>query len=251
MVGCWSNGAKEMPVLCVGLRSLGACLWWLVGSWLAHPMVLPYRIAADTVICMDAYVPSDATAAARAISARHAGTGDRLPRHETYGDITPRTLASGEGLGQEGEWGREWEREGEGEGEGEWERGVEREHGLSSMAAGVNMCVMQPLAAFLPAFLRACWTSHPQAHSTHTCCCCCCCSVAPAAVHPRPVSAHGRDLRVKTRTLHCIQLDQEEELDLRCAGGLCGGAGSSGCWCICQSGASLAAAAQQRGLQRR
>ncbi|KAI3425930.1 hypothetical protein D9Q98_007902 [Chlorella vulgaris] len=86
-----------------------------------------YFDVADTVICMDAYVPSDATAAARAISARHAGTGDRLPRHETYGDITPRTLAS---------------------------------------------------------------------------------------VHPRPVSAHGRDLRVKTRTLHCIQLDQEEELDL-------------------------------------
>lgn len=34
------------------------------------------------------------------------------------------------------------------------------------------------------------------------------------AVHPRPLAAHGRDLRVKTRTRACIQLDQDE-LDLR------------------------------------
>lgn len=85
-----------------------------------------YFDVADTVICMDAYVPSDVTAAALAISARHAGKGDSLPCHTHYGDVTPRTLVS---------------------------------------------------------------------------------------VHPRPVAAHGRDLRLKTRTLHCIQLD-DEELDL-------------------------------------
>jgi predicted ABC-class ATPase len=50
---------------------------------------------ADTVIVMDAYVPSDATAAAKAIAARHAGAGDRLPQLPDYGEVTPRTLVSG------------------------------------------------------------------------------------------------------------------------------------------------------------
>ena len=37
----------------------------------------------------------------------------------------------------------------------------------------------------------------------------------PPAVHPRAAAgAGGRDLRVKTRTVSCIQLDQDE-LDLR------------------------------------
>ena len=44
---------------------------------------------------MDGYVPSDVTEAAQAISRRHAGTGASLPRHETYGDVTPRCLLSG------------------------------------------------------------------------------------------------------------------------------------------------------------
>lgn len=50
---------------------------------------------ADTVICMDCYVPADVTDAAQAISRRHAGPDERLPRHEEYGEVTPRALLSG------------------------------------------------------------------------------------------------------------------------------------------------------------
>jgi hypothetical protein len=51
---------------------------------------------ADTVICMDCYIPSDVTQQAKAIAARHAGMGDALPRLAEYGAVTPRTLVSGE-----------------------------------------------------------------------------------------------------------------------------------------------------------
>jgi predicted ABC-class ATPase len=54
-----------------------------------------YFDVADTVICMDEYLPADVTAQAQAISRRHAGPGDSLPRPERYGDVTPRTLSSG------------------------------------------------------------------------------------------------------------------------------------------------------------
>ncbi|KAL4436891.1 hypothetical protein ABPG75_004030 [Micractinium tetrahymenae] len=53
-----------------------------------------YFDVADTVICMDSYVPADVTEAAQAISRRHAGPGERLPRHEEYGEVTPRALLS-------------------------------------------------------------------------------------------------------------------------------------------------------------
>ena len=52
-------------------------------------------VPTDCVICMDSYCPSDVTAAAQAIAARHAGTGDRLPSAAEYGDITQRSLVSG------------------------------------------------------------------------------------------------------------------------------------------------------------
>ncbi|KAL4432541.1 hypothetical protein ABPG77_000478 [Micractinium sp. CCAP 211/92] len=92
-----------------------------------------YFDVADTVICMDSYVPTDVTEAAQAISRRHAGAGGRLPRHDEYGEVTPRVLLS---------------------------------------------------------------------------------------VHSRPLARGGeRDLRVKTRTRSCIQLDQDE-LDLSAVGQL-------------------------------
>lgn len=56
-----------------------------------HCLALP----ADTVICMDSYVPADVTEAAQAISRRHAGHGERLPQLGEYGEVTPRTLLSG------------------------------------------------------------------------------------------------------------------------------------------------------------
>jgi hypothetical protein len=40
-------------------------------------------------------VPADVTAQAQAISRRHAGPGETLPRQTEYGDITPRCLLTG------------------------------------------------------------------------------------------------------------------------------------------------------------
>ncbi len=67
------------------------CTWLQVDSVVSTPCVC----CADTVICMDEYLPADVTTQAQAISRRHAGPGDSLPRAERYGDVTPRTLASG------------------------------------------------------------------------------------------------------------------------------------------------------------
>ncbi len=58
---------------------------------------------------MDSYVPTDVTEAAQAISRRHAGAGGRLPRHDEYGEVTPRVLLSGVwrvGWGEMGFYGR-------------------------------------------------------------------------------------------------------------------------------------------------
>ena len=72
-----------------------------IACWARATLCLPPALPpADTVICMDAYVPSDVTAAALAISARHAGKGDSLPCHTHYGDVTPRTLVSGATAGR-------------------------------------------------------------------------------------------------------------------------------------------------------
>lgn len=57
------------------------------------PRIVP--TCADTVICMDEYLPADVTAQAQAISRRHAGPGDSLPRAEQYGDVTARSLVTG------------------------------------------------------------------------------------------------------------------------------------------------------------
>ncbi|KAI7846207.1 hypothetical protein COHA_000277 [Chlorella ohadii] len=121
-----------------------------------------YFDVADTVICMDEYLPADVTTQAQAISRRHAGPGDSLPRAERYGDVTPRTLKSGE-------------------------LALER----------CRMLMLQLMLALL-LLLGGCHTPRPGARR---------------AVHSRPLAAHGRDLRVKTRTRSCIQLDQDE-LDL-------------------------------------
>jgi hypothetical protein len=73
------------------------CCRYILPSFFLHFFIPSFFFLsfADTVICMEAYVPADVTAQAQAISRRHAGPGETLPRHTEYGDITPRCLLTG------------------------------------------------------------------------------------------------------------------------------------------------------------
>ena len=154
-----------------------------------HPA--PCCTPSDTVICMDSYNPLDVTERALAISRRHAGPGERLPRAKAYGDVTPRTLVSGAHLlgGAGGRAGR---------------RGCRRLRTQPCAAGARYACRGQE------ASVRCCMAARSRCPPGTT-------PSAPA-VHPRLAAGHGRDLRIKTRTIHCVQLDGDE-LDLRCVGG--------------------------------
>ena len=147
---------------------------------------------------MDQYIPADVTAQAQAISRRHAGAGEALPRAEQYGPVTLRTLASGKPapLRDTAAWLVAGKRIGRGA-------------GSPMLPLDCNVLLHADTRLFTGRARHGNACRHPP-----------CASPRPAlrpppcrAVHPRPVAAHGRDLRVKTRTRQCIQLDQDE-LDL-------------------------------------
>ena len=158
---------------------------------------------------MEAYVPADVTAQAQAISRRHAGPGETLPRHTEYGAITPRCLLTGgRGLLAAGarccDWGATCQPSGT-------QQLVPASGTLAPVQAPACCPTSRPL--LLPFTQTLTSADMIQNKALMPCVCVVC-----WAVHSRPAAAHhgGRELRVKTRTLACIQLDQDE-LDLRWA----------------------------------
>ena len=93
-----SQDSTSCARLCVQIQSSACTSTFRPAPLSTAVLLLPRHMAvlADTVICMHEYLPADVTAQAQAISRRHAGPGDSLPRPEQYGEVTPRTLASGE-----------------------------------------------------------------------------------------------------------------------------------------------------------